>query len=97
MLEGFRDHIVSSLHGKSNPYAMGKALMDLFHNNIDHRELEVKDKLRNFKMEEVETVPTYLVKFNQCRYERGSVGVIVAQDDLVSLSLLGLPKYTPPW
>ena len=30
LLEGARDHIVSSLHGKSTPYAMWKALTDLF-------------------------------------------------------------------
>ena len=29
MLEGVRDHIVLSLHGKSTPYAMWKALTDL--------------------------------------------------------------------
>ena len=30
ILEGVRDHIVSNLHGKSTPYAMWKALTDLF-------------------------------------------------------------------
>ena len=30
LLEGVRDHIVSSLHGKSIPFAMWKALTDLF-------------------------------------------------------------------
>ena len=30
LLEGVRDHIVSSLHGKSIPYAMWKALKNLF-------------------------------------------------------------------
>ena len=30
LLEGVRDHIVSSLHGKVTPYAMWKALIDFF-------------------------------------------------------------------
>ena len=30
LLEGVRDHIVSSLYGKATPYAMWKALTDLF-------------------------------------------------------------------
>ena len=30
LLEGVRYHIVSSLHGKETPYAMWKALTDLF-------------------------------------------------------------------
>ena len=30
LLEGVKDHIVSSLHGKATPYLMWKALTDLF-------------------------------------------------------------------
>ena len=30
LLEGVRDHIVSSLHGKATPFLMWKALTDLF-------------------------------------------------------------------
>ena len=92
LLEGVRDHIVSSLHGKDTPHAMWKVLMDLFQNSIDHRKLVLKDKLRKIKMEKGESIPKYLMKFVQCRDELGSVGIIVIDDDLVRLPLLGLPK-----
>jgi hypothetical protein len=92
LLEGVRDHIVSILHGKFTPYAMWKNLTDLFQNNNDHRKLVLKDKLRNIKIEKGESIPKYLTKFVQCRDELGSVGIIVVDDDLVSLALLGLPK-----
>jgi hypothetical protein len=92
LLEGVRDHIVSSLHGKATPHAMWKVLMDLFQNNNDHRKLVLKDKLRKIKMEKGDSIPKYLMKFVQCRDELGSVGIIVTVDDLVSLALLGLPK-----
>ena len=52
----------------------------------------MREKLRKFKMEEGDKIPKYLNKFTQCRDELGSVGAIVAKDDLVSLILLGLPK-----
>jgi len=39
-----------------------------------------------------ETFPKYLIKFSQCCDELGSVGITVSKDDMVSLSLLGLPK-----
>lgn len=45
ILEGVLDHIVSSPHEKETPYAMWKALTDLFQNNNDHRKLVLKDKL----------------------------------------------------
>jgi hypothetical protein len=92
LLEGVRDHIVSSLHGKTTPYAMWKVLTDLFQNSSDHRKLALKDKLRKIKMEKGDTIPKYLTKFVQCWDELGSVGITVTADDLVSLALLGLPK-----
>jgi hypothetical protein len=92
LLEGVRDHIVSSLHGKTTPYEMWKVLTNLFQNSSDHRKLALKDKLRKIKMEKGDTIPKYLMKFVQCRDELGSVGTIVVADDLVSLALLGLPK-----
>jgi hypothetical protein len=92
LLEGVGDHIVSNLHGKSTPYEMWKNLTDLFQNNNDHRKLAVKYKLRKIKMEKGDSIPKYLTKFLQCWDEMGSVGIIVIDDDLVSLDLLGLPK-----
>ena len=55
-------------------------------------ETNVKDKLTNMKMEKGDTIPVYLTKFFQCRDELESVGINIADDDLVILALLGLPK-----
>ena len=35
LLEGVKDHIVSSLHGKSTPFLMWRALTDLFQRRSD--------------------------------------------------------------
>ena len=91
-LKGVKDHIVSSLHGKATPFAMWKALTYLFQSSSDCRKLALKDKLRKIKMEKGDNIPKYLTKFVQCRDDMGSVGIIVADDDLVNLVLLGLPK-----
>lgn len=45
ILEGVRDHIFSSLHGKDTPFSMWKTLKDLYHNSSDQRKLVLKDKL----------------------------------------------------
>jgi hypothetical protein len=92
LLEGVRDHIVSSLHGKNTPHVMCKVLTNLFQNSTDHRKLALKYKLRKIKMEKGDTIPKYLTKFVQCQDEIVSVGITVPADDLVSLALLGLPK-----
>ena len=92
LLEGVKDHIVSSLHGKASPYLMWKELTDLFQSKSDQRKLALKDKLRNIKMEKGDNIAKYLTKFTQCRDELGSVGVTVDDEDLVDLALLGLLK-----
>ena len=66
--------------------------MDFFQSSNDHRKLVLKDKHKKNKMEKNDTIPIYLTKFVHCRDDIWSVGVSVVDDDLVSLSLLGLPK-----
>jgi len=43
-------------------------------------------------MHKNDTIPQYFTGFRQVWDELGGVGVNVAEDDLVSLALLGLPK-----
>ena len=47
MLEGVNDHIVSSLHGKSSPFLMWKALTDLFQSKSDQRKLAQRQAQKN--------------------------------------------------
>ena len=92
LLEGVRDHIVSSLHGKETPFSMWKTLKDLYQNNSDQRKLALKDKLQKIKCEKGDTISTYLNKLTTCKDELGSVVIMTTDDDMVSLSLLILPK-----
>ena len=92
ILEGVRDHIVMSLHGKDTPFLMWKTLRDLYQNNSDQRKLVLKDKLRRIKMEKGDTISTYLNKLTNYRDELGNVGIATIDDDMVSLTLLSLPK-----
>ena len=87
-----KDHIVSSLHGKSTPFLMWKDLIDLFQIRSDQRKLALKDKLRKIKMEKGDSIPKYLTKFVHCKDELGSVWVTVDDEYLARLDLLGLPK-----
>ena len=92
ILEGVRDHIVLSLHGKDTPFSMWKTLKDLYQNSSDQRKLALKDKLRRIKMENGDTISTYLNNLTTYKDELSSVGITTADDDMVSLALLGLPK-----
>lgn len=71
---------------------MWKTFNDLYQNNIDQRKLALKDKLQKIKMEKGDTISTYLKKLTTYRDELGNVEITTANDDMVSLALLGLPK-----
>ena len=58
MLEGVKDHIVSSLHGKASTFLIWKALTDLFQSKSDLRKLALKDKLRNIKWRKATVFPS---------------------------------------
>ena len=60
LLEGVKDQIVSSLHGKSTPFLMWKALVNLFQSRSDQRNFALKHKLRKLKMEKGDSIPKYL-------------------------------------
>ena len=92
LLEGVKGYIVSSLHEKSTPLLMWKALKDLFQRRSDQRKLALKDKLRKIKMEKGDNIPKYLTNFVHYKDELGSVGVTIDEEDLVSLVLIGLSK-----
>ena len=80
LLEGVKDHIVSSLHGKATPFVMWKDLTDIFQSSSEHRKLALRDKLRKIKMEKGDSIPKYLMKFVHCKDELGSVGVTVDEE-----------------
>ena len=52
----------------------------------------LKDKLKNIKCENGDSIPRYLTKFTQCWDELGSVGLTVDEEELVSLALLSILK-----
>jgi len=71
---------------------MWKALRDLFQNRSDHRKLALWGKLKKIKMEKGDSILKYLTKFTHCRDKLGSFVITVAEDDMMSLALLGLPN-----
>ena len=78
--------------GRRHRSQCGKKFKDLYQNNNDQRKLTLKDKLQKIKCEKGDMISTYLNMLTTCRDELGSVGITIVDDDLVSISLLGLPK-----
>ncbi len=62
LLEGVRDHIISSIHEKETLFSMWKTSKDLYHNSSDERKLVLKGKVWKIKCEKGDTISTYLNK-----------------------------------
>jgi len=62
ILEGVRDHIVSSLHGKDTPYSMWKTLKDLYQNSSNQRKLALKDSFEKSRWRRVILFPHILTR-----------------------------------
>ena len=71
---------------------MWNTLKDLYQKSSDQRKLALKDKLQKIKCEKDNMISAYLNKLTTCRDKLGSVGIMIDNDDMVSISLLGLPK-----
>eukprot|EP00253_Pinus_taeda_P034757 PITA_34757 len=61
---------------------MWKTLKDLYQSSSDQRNLALKDKLWRIKMENDNSISTYLNKLTTCRDELGSVGITTTDDDM---------------
>lgn len=72
---------------------MWKTLTELSENGMDARKLALRDKLKKICMQKNETIPHYLSRFTQSQDEIGGVGENIPSLELVSLALIGLPKY----
>eukprot|EP00253_Pinus_taeda_P027742 PITA_27742 len=82
LLEGVRDHIVSSFHRKETLFSMWKTLKDICQNSSDQRKLALKDKLRKIKCEKGDTISMFLNNLTTCRDELGSVGITTVEYDM---------------
>ena len=87
-LDSIKDHVIPHIIGKSHAFEIWKALCILYQSKNQNRKMGLKEKLRNTKMTDVDTVTTYLTKISQVRDELG-VGEKVEDEELVTYALNG--------
>lgn len=62
ILDGLRDHIVPHVVGKDTTKEMWDALVKLYQDPSENREMILKEKLRTIKMLKGETIISYLTR-----------------------------------
>ena len=93
-LDSIKDHVIPHIIGKLHSFDIWEALCTLYHSKNDNIEMVLREKLRNMKMIDADTVTTYLTKISQVRDELGAAGEKVEDEELVRYALNG---FTAKW
>ena len=92
--DSIKDHVIPHVTGKSHAFDIWKALCTLYQSKNQNRKMVLREKLRNTKMTDVDTITTYLTKISQVRDELGAAGEKVEDEELVRYALNG---FTTKW
>ena len=93
-LEYIKDHVIPHTAGKSHAFEIWKDLCTLYQNKNHNRKMVLREKMRNTKMTDADTVTTYLTKISQVKDELGAPSEKVEDEELVRYALNG---FTAKW
>ena len=89
LFDSIKDHVIPFISGKKYVFNMWASLCTLYQSKNQNRKMVLREKLRNTKMMETDTVTTYLTKITQVRDELGAAGEKVEDEELVRHALNG--------
>ena len=92
--DSIKDCVIPHVTGKSHAFDIWKDLCTLYQSKNQNKNIVLREKLRNTKMTDVDTVTTYLTKISQVRDELGVAGEKVEDEELVRYALNG---FTAKW
>ena len=88
ILDAIKDHVIPHVAGKSNAFEMWASLTKLYQSSNENRKMVLREKMRNIKMAETESVSSYLTRITQVRDELSAIGEAITDGELVRTSLL---------
>ena len=92
ILNGVKDHFIHHVRGKDHAFEVWEALTNLYQSSNENRKMALRDKMKAIKMKGFESVVTYLFHFTDVRDELATIWEIVAETELVRITLHGFPK-----
>ena len=92
ILDGVKDHLIPHLAEKTTAKEMWDTLKGLYEAKNENRIMALKDKLHAVKMAKGEDVASYLTRVAQVKDELAAVDEVIADSELVWISLKGFTK-----
>lgn len=92
ILDAIKDHVFPHVTENKFSYKMWESLVTLPRISNENRKMMLKQKLRNTKMTNIDTVTSYLTNITQLRDDLAMVGYFIPRDQLVRMTLDVFPK-----
>ena len=95
-MDSIRDHSVPQISEKTTMRRMFKTLKKLFEHSCINVTLTLRNQLSNMKMTKFENIASYFMRIIELRDKLKSNGDNLEENDLVMITLNGLPPVITP-
>jgi len=97
LLDGVKHALIPHLSKKKTADEMWGVLKKLYETKNENRKMALKEKLHGLKMLKEASVTSYLTRVTQLRDELAAVGEVVAESEVVRISLRGVFVINKDW
>jgi hypothetical protein len=95
--DSVKDHLIPHISELQTARQMYEALSRLYESKDISRNLALRNQLRNMKMENSESVSSYLMRVSQIRDQFAAIGDVINDKELVTTTLNGFPTFWIPF
>jgi hypothetical protein len=94
IIDSIKDHLIPQMSSKNNPKELFDALTRTYEGKNINRKINLRNQLKNTKMQKGEVVQDYFSKVSQFKEQLESIGDNFDEDEIIMTTLNGL---TIPW
>jgi hypothetical protein len=92
-----KDHLIPHISKLQTTRKMYEALNRLYERKDINRNLALRNQLRNMKMENSESLSSYLMRVSHIRDQHESIGYVISDKELVTTTLNGFLTFFIPF
>jgi hypothetical protein len=95
--DSVKDHLIPHISKLQTARKMYEALSRLYESKDISRNLTLRNQLHNMKMDNSESVTSYLMRVSQIGYQLDAIGDVISEKYLVTTTLNGFPTFWIPF
>ena len=97
MSDSVKDHLIPHISELQTSRQMYEALSRLHESKDIGQNLTLRNQLCNMKMDNLESVTSYLMRISQIRDQLATIGDVISDKELVTTTLNGFPTFWIPF